>query len=75
MLWLLKRGAGDEVTLPPEAASFMRGTGRGSALIFPMISAIHMHVRRGETNRLTVPIVVLALALFVAVEGFGTYGA
>jgi hypothetical protein len=40
-----------------------------------MISAIHMHVRRGETNRLAVPIVVLALALFVAVEGFGTYGA
>jgi hypothetical protein len=34
-----------------------------------------VHVRHGETNRLAVPIVVLALALFVAIEGFGTYSA
>lgn len=44
-------------------------------LALTMIGAIHVHVRHRETNRLAVPIVVLALALFVAVEGFGTYGA
>jgi uncharacterized membrane protein YphA (DoxX/SURF4 family) len=44
-------------------------------LVLTMIGAIHVHVRHGETNRLAVPIVVLALALFVAVEGFGTYSA
>lgn len=42
-------------------------------LVLTMIGAIHVHVRHGETNRLAVPIVVLALALFVAVAGFGTY--
>jgi hypothetical protein len=31
------------------------------------------HLRLGETDRLAVPIVVLALALFVAVERFGAY--
>jgi uncharacterized membrane protein YphA (DoxX/SURF4 family) len=44
-------------------------------LALTMIGAIHVHVRHGETNRLAVPIVVLALALFVALEGFGTYSA
>ena len=44
-------------------------------LVLTMIGAIHVHVRHGETNRLAVPIVVLALALFVAVQGFGTYSA
>ena len=44
-------------------------------LVLTMIGAIHVHVRHGETNRLAVPIVVLALALFVAIEGFGTYSA
>ena len=44
-------------------------------LVLVMIGAIHVHVRHGETNRLAVPIVVLALALFVAVQGFGTYSA
>jgi uncharacterized membrane protein YphA (DoxX/SURF4 family) len=44
-------------------------------LVLTMIGAIHVHVRHGETDRLAVPIVVLALALFVAVQGFGTYSA
>ena len=45
------------------------------ALVLVMIGAIHVHVRHGETNRLAVPIVVLALGFFVAIEGFGTYSA
>jgi uncharacterized membrane protein YphA (DoxX/SURF4 family) len=44
-------------------------------LVLTMIGAIHVHVRHGETNRLAVPIVVLALALFVAIGGFGSYSA
>jgi uncharacterized membrane protein YphA (DoxX/SURF4 family) len=44
-------------------------------LVLTMIGAIHVHVRHGETDRLAVPIAVLALALFVAVVGFGTYSA
>jgi uncharacterized membrane protein YphA (DoxX/SURF4 family) len=44
-------------------------------LVLTMIGAVHAHVRHGEANRLAVPIVVLALALFVAIEGFGTYSA
>ena len=44
-------------------------------LVLIMIGAIRVHVQHGETNRLGVPILVLALAVFVAVEGFGTYGA
>jgi uncharacterized membrane protein YphA (DoxX/SURF4 family) len=44
-------------------------------LALTMIGAIHVHVRHGEANRLAVPLVVLALALFVAAEGFGTYSA
>ena len=42
-------------------------------LVLTMIGAIYAHVRYDETERLAVPIVVLALAVFVAVEGFGTY--
>ena len=44
-------------------------------LVLTMIGAIYTHVRYDETERLAVPIVVLALAVFVAIEGFGTYGA
>ena len=44
-------------------------------LVLTMIGAIYAHVRYDETERLAVPIVVLALSVFVAVEGFGTYGA
>jgi uncharacterized membrane protein YphA (DoxX/SURF4 family) len=44
-------------------------------LALTMIVAIHVHVRHGETNRLAVPIAMLLLAVFVAVEGFGTYSA
>ena len=40
-----------------------------------MVGAIYTHVRYDESERLAVPIVVLALALFVAIEGFGTYSA
>jgi hypothetical protein len=36
-----------------------------------MVAAIVTHVRLGETDRLVVPIVLLALALFVAIERFG----
>ena len=42
-------------------------------LVLIMVGAIRTHVRYAETDRLAVPIVVLALALFVAVGGFGTY--
>ena len=44
-------------------------------LVLVMVGAIYTHVRYDETERLAVPIVVLALALFVALEGFGTYSA
>jgi uncharacterized membrane protein YphA (DoxX/SURF4 family) len=44
-------------------------------LVLTMIGAIYAHVRYDEAERLAVPIVVLALAVFVAVEGFGTYAA
>ena len=36
-----------------------------------MIGAIVTHVRMGETDRLAVPLVLLALTLFVAIERFG----
>jgi hypothetical protein len=36
-----------------------------------MIGAIVTHVRTGETDRLAVPFVLLALTLFVAIERFG----
>ncbi len=42
-------------------------------LVLVMIGAIATHLRFDEANRLAVPIVVLALALFVAIERFGTY--
>jgi uncharacterized membrane protein YphA (DoxX/SURF4 family) len=42
-------------------------------LVLTMVGAIRTHVRFAESDRLAVPIVVLALALFVAVAGFGTY--
>ena len=44
-------------------------------LVLTMIGAIRVHVRYGETDRLAVPLVVLALALFVAVQGVSTYSA
>jgi hypothetical protein len=40
-------------------------------LALTMIGAIVTHVRMGETDRLAVPIVLLALALIVAIERFG----
>jgi uncharacterized membrane protein YphA (DoxX/SURF4 family) len=44
-------------------------------LVLVMVGAIRTHVRYSETDRLAVPIAVLALAVFVAVAGFGTYSA
>ena len=44
-------------------------------LVLIMVAAIYTHVRYDESERLAVPIVVLALALFVAIEGLGTYSA
>ena len=40
-------------------------------LALTMVGAIVTHVRLGETDRLAVPIIVLAMALFVAIERFG----
>lgn len=40
-------------------------------LALTMVGAIATHVRMGETDRLAVPIVLLALTLFVAIERFG----
>ena len=40
-------------------------------LALTMIGAIVTHVRMGETDRLAVPIVLLALTLLVAIERFG----
>jgi uncharacterized membrane protein YphA (DoxX/SURF4 family) len=42
-------------------------------LALTMVGAIATHVRRGETDRLAVPIVLLGLTLFVAVERFGPH--
>jgi uncharacterized membrane protein YphA (DoxX/SURF4 family) len=42
-------------------------------LALTMIGAIATHVRTGETDRLAVPLVLLALTLFVAIERFGAY--
>ena len=44
-------------------------------LVLVLVGAIYTHVRYDESERLAVPIVVLALALYVALEGFGTYSA
>jgi uncharacterized membrane protein YphA (DoxX/SURF4 family) len=40
-------------------------------LALTMVGAMVTHVRMGETDRLVVPIVLLALTLFVAIERFG----
>ena len=42
-------------------------------LALTMIGAIVTHVRMGETDRLAVPIVLLILTIFVAVERFGAH--
>ena len=42
-------------------------------LALTMVGAIATHVRTGETDRLAVPIALLALLIFVAVERFGAY--
>ena len=42
-------------------------------LALTMVGAIATHVRMGETDRLAVPVVLLALTLFVAVERFGPH--
>ena len=40
-------------------------------LALTMVVAIAVHLRYGEANRLLVPIVLLALCVFVAIERFG----
>ena len=42
-------------------------------LALTMVGAIATHVRMGETDRLAVPIVLLGLTVFVAVERFGPH--
>ena len=42
-------------------------------LALTMVGAIVTHVRMGETDRLAVPIVLLALTLFLAIERFGAH--
>ena len=42
-------------------------------LALTIVGAIATHVRMGETERLAVPVVLLALTLFVAVEPFGPH--
>jgi uncharacterized membrane protein YphA (DoxX/SURF4 family) len=42
-------------------------------LVLVMVGAIRTHVRYAETDRLAVPVAVLALALLVAVESYGSY--
>ena len=42
-------------------------------LALTMIGAIATHVRMGETDRLAVPVVLLVLTIFVAVERFGAH--
>lgn len=44
-----------------------------AGLALTMIGGIVTHVRMGETDRLAVPIVLLALTLFVALERFGAH--
>jgi uncharacterized membrane protein YphA (DoxX/SURF4 family) len=44
-----------------------------AGLALTMIGAIVTHVRMGETDRLAVPIVLLVLTIFVAVERFGAH--
>jgi uncharacterized membrane protein YphA (DoxX/SURF4 family) len=42
-------------------------------LALTMVGAIATHVRMGESDRLAVPVVLLALTLFVAVGRFGPH--
>jgi DoxX-like family len=42
-------------------------------LALMMVGAITTHVRYGEPERVVVPIIVLGLALFVAIERLGAY--
>jgi uncharacterized membrane protein YphA (DoxX/SURF4 family) len=42
-------------------------------LALTMIGAIVTHVRMGETDRMVVPVVLLALTVFVAIERFGAH--
>jgi uncharacterized membrane protein len=42
-------------------------------LVLTMVGAVATHVRYGETSRLVVPLVTLALALLVAVERIGPH--
>ena len=42
-------------------------------LVLTMIGAIATHVHYGETSRLAVPLMTLALAVLVAVERFGPH--
>ena len=44
-----------------------------AGLALTMIGAIATHVRMGETDRLAVPVVLLALTIFVAVGRFGAH--
>jgi uncharacterized membrane protein len=44
-----------------------------AGLVLTMVGATATHVRYGETNRLAVPLLVLALTLLVAVERFGPH--
>lgn len=44
-----------------------------TGLALTMVGAIVTHVRLGETDRLAGPIIVLALALFLAFERFGAH--
>jgi hypothetical protein len=58
---ILPRALGIAEVLVPLAAG---------GLALTMVGAIVTHIRMGETERLAVPIITLALALFVAVERF-----
>lgn len=44
-----------------------------TCLVFTMIAAIYVHVRRGETSEIPKNIAILALAAFVAFARFGPY--
>jgi uncharacterized membrane protein YphA (DoxX/SURF4 family) len=57
------------------AIFLLTGTTKLTQPRLKMAAGRRTHVRYAESERLPVPIVVLALALFVAVAGFGTYSA
>ena len=44
-------------------------------LALTMVGAIRAHARLGEMERLAAPALLLALALFIALERFGAHGA